>query len=72
MSVDAGKQREDVAKYFDVLFGTMEPIRVELAKSTGTPEIDRLLREALSRMPKPSELPPKDLPQPVVLRVTSS
>jgi ketosteroid isomerase-like protein len=25
----AGRRREDVAKYFDVLIGTMEPIRVE-------------------------------------------
>eukprot|EP01035_Chromulina_nebulosa_P059409 gene59409-81317_t len=42
--------------------------RVELLRSTGRPELDRLLKDTLKNMPKLSEPPPKDLPQPAVIR----
>lgn len=47
------------------------PTRVELLKSTGKPEIDQALREAVSQMARPPEMPPKDLPQPALVRVAS-
>lgn len=46
--------------------------RVELLRSTGRPELDRLLKDTLKNMPKLSEPPPKDLPQPAVIRVTTT
>jgi TonB family protein len=48
------------------------PLRVELVNSTGKPEIDAVLQESLRNMPKLAEPPPKDMPQPVVMEVTSS
>ena len=48
------------------------PERVEIFKSTGNEEIDRLLEESLAAMPKLTEAPPKGMPQPVVLRVSAS
>lgn len=47
------------------------PTRVELLKSSGKPEIDQALRESVSQMARPPELPPKDLPQPALVRVAS-
>ena len=46
--------------------------RVEIYKSTGDPDIDRLLEESLAAMPRLAEMPPKGMPQPVVLRVSAS
>lgn len=48
------------------------PERVELIGSAGGAELDRLLKESLLRMPRLPQAPPQDLPQPVVLQVSSS
>jgi TonB family protein len=48
------------------------PQRVELISSTGAAELDQKLREALLRMSRMPQPPPSDLPQPVVLQVSSS
>lgn len=48
------------------------PERAELVRSTGNEEVDRLLTEALNDMAKLPEPPPKDMPQPVVLRVSTT
>jgi TonB family protein len=49
-----------------------EAQRVELISSTGTSDLDDKLREALLKMPRMPQAPPQDLPQPVVLQVSSS
>lgn len=46
--------------------------RAELVRSTGNEEVDRLLTEALNDMAKLPEPPPKGMPQPVVLRVSTA
>ena len=46
--------------------------RVEVYKSTGDQELDRLVEESLSAMSRLTENPPKGMPQPVVLRVSAS
>ncbi|MFM7783075.1 MAG: energy transducer TonB, partial [Gammaproteobacteria bacterium] len=46
--------------------------RVELAGSTGSPELDAELERSLAGMPKLPEAPPKGMPQPMVLRVSTS
>ena len=46
--------------------------RAELVRSTGKADIDRLLTDVLGAMPRLSEAPPKGMPQPVVLRVSTS
>jgi len=49
-----------------------EPERVELIGSTGSSDTDRNLRDALLKMARVPQTPPSDLPQPVVLQVSSS
>ena len=49
-----------------------QPQRVELIGSTGTPDTDRNLRDTLLKMARVPQIPPSDLPQPVVLQVSSS
>ena len=46
--------------------------RVELIGSTGDAELDKTLRDTLLKMPRVPQAPPQDLPQPVVLQVSSS
>jgi TonB family protein len=46
--------------------------RVELISSTGKTDIDQMIREALGAMPKLPEPPPPDMPEPVVMEVSSS
>jgi len=53
------------------LSGSGEPQRAELLNSTGASDLDRALTEALRRMP-PFPKPPAGMPQPVVVRVSSS
>lgn len=48
------------------------PERVELVNSTGKSDVDQTLKralEAMSRIPQP---PPQDMPEPVILQVSSS
>jgi outer membrane biosynthesis protein TonB len=46
--------------------------RVEIETSTGDAEIDKLLESSLMAMEKLADGPPKGMPQPVVLRVSTS
>lgn len=48
------------------------PERVELLGSTGNPETDSLVREGLLKMNKMPEPPPKGMPEPIVIQVSSS
>jgi hypothetical protein len=45
--------------------------RFELASSSGKEDIDMLIKKQLEAMPKLSERPPGDMPQPVKLKVTA-
>ena len=45
--------------------------RYELAGSTGNPDTDKAINQALANLPSMHESPPEDMPQPVKLRVTS-
>ena len=45
--------------------------RYELGSSTGNPETDQAINQALAKLPPMSEAPPEDMPQPVKLRLTS-
>ncbi len=45
--------------------------KYELVSSTGDTEKDVLVKKALDEMPPLSEAPPRDMPQPIKLRVTS-
>ena len=45
--------------------------RHELATSTGNPEMDSAISQALAKLSNISEPPPDDMPQPIKLRVTS-
>ena len=45
--------------------------RFELASSSGKEDIDALIKKQLEAMPKLSERPPGDMPQPVKLKVTA-
>ncbi|HVT35369.1 MAG TPA: energy transducer TonB, partial [Nevskiaceae bacterium] len=45
---------------------------VKLVGSTGKPEIDRLVRESMATAERMAQPPPKDMPQPVQLQITSS
>lgn len=45
--------------------------RFELASSSGKEDIDVLIKKQLEAMPKLSERPPGDMPQPVKLKVTA-
>lgn len=49
--------------------GTLQ--RAELTDSTGDPETDKALREALARFPGSAGAPPPRLPQPLRLRVSN-
>jgi periplasmic protein TonB len=46
--------------------------RVEYISSSGKTDIDRTIQQVVQRMSKLPEPPPKDLPQPIVLRLDSS
>jgi TonB family protein len=48
------------------------PERVELIGSAGSDDLDRAVRDTLLRMARMPQAPPSDLPQPVVLQVSSS
>jgi TonB family protein len=48
-----------------------EVTRVEIATSSGSGEIDEILRVALEHMPALKERPPSEMPQPIRLRVNS-
>jgi periplasmic protein TonB len=43
--------------------------KVELARTTGDEMIDGLIAQALSSMPKMPEPPPREMPQPVIVRI---
>jgi protein TonB len=45
--------------------------RVELVDSTGSPGMDETLKAALDRLPPVAEAPPKNLPQPIKVRITN-
>ncbi len=45
--------------------------RVELDESTGNPDTDRAIREALSQLPPLRTAVPENLPQPIRLRITN-
>jgi len=45
--------------------------RIELANPTGNPKTDEQLRQALGELPRLSERPPDNMPQPIRLRITS-
>ena len=45
--------------------------RYELGSSTGNPETDQAINQALAKLPPMQEPPPEDMPQPVKLRLTS-
>lgn len=45
--------------------------RVELAESTGNPDTDRAIREALNQLPPLRTAVPENLPQPIRLRITN-
>lgn len=47
------------------------PDRVELVESTGDAEIDRMVVQTLEQMPRLPQAPPPDMPQPVLLWVSS-
>ena len=44
--------------------------RIELASSSGDPQTDRLLQEALTRLPAIDQVP-SNLPQPLSMRITN-
>jgi TonB family protein len=43
--------------------------KVELTRTTGDEMIDSLIQQALSSMPKMPEPPPREMPQPVIVRI---
>jgi TonB family protein len=43
--------------------------KVELARTTGDETIDDLIEQALSSMPKMPQPPPREMPQPVIVRI---
>jgi TonB family protein len=46
--------------------------RVELIRSSGKPEIDRLLVRTIESMPRLPQPPPQDMPQPITTRISAS
>ena len=47
--------------------GTVE--RVEMARTSGDNTLDNRIRQIIGSMPKLPEAPPKDMPQPVIVRI---
>jgi len=43
--------------------------KVELARTTGDEQIDQLIQRVISSMPTMPEAPPREMPQPVVVRI---
>lgn len=48
------------------------PERIELINSTGKQDVDQLLRDVLLGLGKLPQPPPKDMPEPVILQVSTS
>nr|WP_174505905.1 energy transducer TonB [Acinetobacter sp. Marseille-Q1620] len=46
--------------------------RVELIGSTGNPDTDEILQDTILKAPRPNEVPPNTLQQPVRIEVRSS
>ena len=45
--------------------------RFELATTTGSPDLDNAIKQALNEIKSVKEAPPEDMPQPVLLRISS-
>jgi periplasmic protein TonB len=64
--LEAAKFRATIRIWLDNVGGVQ---RVELARTTGDNDLDTRIRKMIGTMPALPEAPPKDMPQPVIVRL---